>query len=1644
MTSTPNLVLSHTSISYEKAASLLKRQIEINYQKKDGLGSLVSTVEEIYQNCQRRLEEYLNCRFVIKGSAVASLFSDEPYNDIDIHTAVDLTIYPHHERVSKGYRIKWALIHGIVDSILKSSQKAAGDSCNISADNLLFEEENIIFSTKSSRPFNVHTLRIGKPMLEFTCVAFVREQEMQLRSFDFNSGALEMHVDCNSNITIFSHLPDIERTLGQITSRTLDTIEPEKIEKKAVERYLAKILLSGYSDPSQTLYPSLFHHPQYEKNSNAKESVEKIANHMKMRGLSNLATITALWLMKADTADLKALSKYCRDLSLSREQSTHTPQGTYIINLIEKRRKPELCWFLLLSAENIRIVSHRGERSIQLQLSTYPLFEQFNKQKTMFVIFPLIYLTQIKDYLDAAPFFVMSSYLNPLSHDAIAPAFRDELKTIFAKHLAKKEMFPILAAVFDRFELKTTKAFTRLYMHWSESCTETEMKQMPSHLIHRILETIEESDVNSKKRAQQILGLIFTAISEKDIYNYDKARNNQFISKILYKELKNYDLKEDMVLLLKYAKQLSHDFISDMQGRGEGLTDRDKTIMQMVYALYQRSVLTVKDITDTIHICLQKGRGDTGLKFFEEILTKEQTLDIESLYDVILSFARQSPEELIRLLRGKDLLFLSKRKGEIECFSQMLIQLLYEEKSISSTTFSDLVILCFSKGERNYICKEILCRQDVNSLHSTLPFLLSEWNISLSEVMPIHDMQLHQLRISWNHLKCSGIKEENIHDVEKILFAIMDSQEEDVSLEIAMELSKQHHKSFFQQTLRSACFSFFTLSNTVSLIENIIGSLDKEIDHDESKTFCIHALDVISSHLSLLDFFDDPVLSKFQSLHRSLFIQHIDHPIWNKFWNSSKLQNIDRNIDIWIDGKFLNRAFLNPHILNKIKPFIKCLDIHPTLVFDILSVLKKEPIEECQVDFLFDILSSLDEQIWKSTRPNEKVPPELSTFLMQIIFPYIQRPVQTQEEIERLNIIFNAMGLCSWFADSKCRDLIMKRLLNLLVLSKQSALFFAMSGKPDLIFMHCLEGALEERKWEEISTLKEVYAEFFSTEGRRTSLNRKQICLITENKDRFIKRCKLWQTILSKQERNVGADKAAIELFVVYLNDMINSISDEISLDTSVDSKEKLQSFSQEKSILLNELKSECIVQYFDLFDTLIKKKKVDCTNILPMTVNLHSVLNEKQRAEFTEKFLSLACEILKSIGKQSGIARPWTDLSTLLNYCIIHISIANADKIKKQEEISICHLLDNAIPVITKLFPLLSLDHTFVHLISFLEGTLSKDMANEHIFSWGESIIARRDSVCFEELSLFGIYIFRLDKNISDSVSLGINKDMFLDKLFIDESSFQNTKILDLFVELFDIGFSRFHQNIGKIWTKETYSRVDIFALFNVYCLAIQNGIISKKHKPEFNRLQLAMINMLEPAVFSPKNRLSILLVRTMLNFILISDQHGQITLRSSSKDQLKRFVKIYARCIDLIATDHAEFSEYNFNLFVLKGVFDFHRDVIRRTLDKEEFQRLIYNLEVIASPEERYFTPIQSDSSDEISSTEELKQADQRGAEVETSSVDPETDSLISQFLLGEAAIAAEKVCLYDFYLQRFINETDEEDLVSPFLNALSNDSI
>ena len=336
MTSTLHLALSHTSISYGKASSLLNRQIEITYQKKDGLGSLVSTVEEIYQNCQRRLEEYQNCRCVIKGSSVANLFSDEPYNDIDVHAVVDLTIYPHHERVSKGYRIKWALIHGIVDSILKSSQKTVGDSCNISADNLLFEEENIIFSTKSSRPFNVHTLRIGKPMLEFTCVAFVREQEMPLRSFDFNSGALEMHIDRDSKITIYSHLPDIDKTLGQITSRILDTIEPEKIEKKAVERYLAKILLSGYSDPSHTLYPSLFHHPINETNVDIKESVEKIIHHMKMKGLSDFATITALWLMKADTEDLKAVSKYCRDV-ICKDPSIHTIEGNYVKNLIETR-----------------------------------------------------------------------------------------------------------------------------------------------------------------------------------------------------------------------------------------------------------------------------------------------------------------------------------------------------------------------------------------------------------------------------------------------------------------------------------------------------------------------------------------------------------------------------------------------------------------------------------------------------------------------------------------------------------------------------------------------------------------------------------------------------------------------------------------------------------------------------------------------------------------------------------------------------------------------------------------------------------------------------------------------------------------------------------------------------------------------------------------------------------------------------------------------------------------------------------------------------------------------------------------------------------------------------------------------------------
>jgi hypothetical protein len=301
----------------------------------------------------------------------------------------------------------------------------------------------------------------------------------------------------------------------------------------------------------------------------------------------------------------------------------------------------------------------------------------------------------------------------------------------------------------------------------------------------------------------------------------------------------------------------------------------------------------------------------------------------------------------------------------------------------------------------------------------------------------------------------------------------------------------------------------------------------------------------------------------------------------------------------------------------------------------------------------------------------------------------------------------------------------------------------------------------------------------------------------------------------------------------------------------------------------------------------------------------------------------------------------------------------------------------------------------------------------------------------------LFSIYVLRLDKGICPAVAYGMNKERFADKHFIDKVFFEKTKTIDMFLSVFEIGFSKFINEMGEKWTPQTFTQVDIFALFNIYCLFLQNGIISKQNTSEFARLQNRIIHFLEFPLCKPRNTLTMLVARTMLNFILIYDQRGRVSLRYSSKDQLIKLIPIFSRCIQLISEDIEEFQDYNVNLLILASVFDMHKDMMKKTLSNEDFARLQKNILLFTSFKQSAFVPIKPDQS----LPEQATPADILPEEV----LDPVKDPLYP-FITGEIVLSIQDSDLseqpFNGYLEQiYSKEEPEEDYVTAYFEALDS---
>ena len=248
--------VSNLCLSGEKVSSLLQKQIQIQLKSSHGPKEISLSFFDIFKASTKSFcDVIMPARFVIKGSFVSHIFSNEEFKDIDVHIVVDLTHLPDKERIRLGYDFKWAILKGIADLIKMNLE---GDINLSKLDNISFEEKVVPLASKGLAPFKIHMLKIGNIPLEYTLVSVVQCVEKATRNYDFNCGALEMVIDSSSSVMIGSYLPEIDRVIEQISRKELLCDSPHEITKKAICRYLSKLTYSGYCDKDPMLLPSLF------------------------------------------------------------------------------------------------------------------------------------------------------------------------------------------------------------------------------------------------------------------------------------------------------------------------------------------------------------------------------------------------------------------------------------------------------------------------------------------------------------------------------------------------------------------------------------------------------------------------------------------------------------------------------------------------------------------------------------------------------------------------------------------------------------------------------------------------------------------------------------------------------------------------------------------------------------------------------------------------------------------------------------------------------------------------------------------------------------------------------------------------------------------------------------------------------------------------------------------------------------------------------------------------------------------------------------------------------------------------------------------------------------------------------------------
>ena len=1568
---------SVTFLDEEKSQPLLRTRIAIFYRAAEGERSIETTIGEVYRKTQKALfSEFGSPKLVIKGSSVASLFSGEPAEDVDMHYVADLTHLPERERIRRGYDLKWVVLRGIVQ-LIKEKMPATEKNTMIQTEDILFTEKPYMLSAKTAAPFNVHGISfVGSPV-ELTLFSITKTVEHSQRGFDFNSGALELYLDPEGRSVLGSYLPDMDHTLSEIKRRELTCHNPEEITRKGISRYMAKLVISGYYDKDLSLFKALLDseikkYKELEEVAIAKIVVETIATHFREKNISARSVYLFLWLMKGETSFIKLLSKQAKEFLLLEIESETSPKIRALSTLIDANKKAESSWFLLMQAKSVRRVIQRGESCLQIEVPIDAIFLNRHPVESVFISVPLEGLKMLTELSFPEGFHFLQNEGNLI--EVRGEDTKASMQELIRETLSKPLLLPAFLTAMQKLSLKREGDFFVRFLTWFEGVPEGIKETIPLFSLRNFIESIPDNSILRPSTAVSLIKLIKK--QKKDVFTQVPLR--KILASIIFQLLKGDKFESlddgDKEIIKSYGNKLALDFL---HSRHEPLTEIEgefKKIGGIVYILYQKGSADIMLSLGGAEGCLEIGAVHQTFKILNAIVTNEQELNQPVLLGFFLRLTRIHPLEFTKFAIENGLII----KRKMSSFNTVVDSLFYQLDGKSrSKELVDLFVQLLDKigcEELKTIYKTEAFQNAIldNKTYEALFNKMKEsWGLSSLDFFTMDRIDATSLFFLYAQSDFRKRFEEEPLFAKEIGLKASSIGLNDLAIRAAFQLASQNPKDSLELMIEylngkelSTPDCFQSLKILGKILEYTPSFIDKELFRSlMEQRLGVLALFISSASFNPSEVIDEESLECIRYFHSLTVLHTLEHPCWKFFWRYIRKNQFP--VEDWIDCNQIGGKLSQINPQGNIIPFLQTFTLNASFLIEFVRGMKGvAPLEIENYKPLLFFAFKLGRNSFLVNLPKiDEKTQDSAKFLYEFLDSFYTTTEVSVEDLIGVDIAMVCLKFSSLFGDAFIRRKTMATIQSLLIdtgpVLKE---YIKHSVHPKAIFFSCMDRALEEKNLKELQGLSKIYTIWRSDDilGSRVIFGQSEIVSA---------RCEALQRYLADLFRDpfvneqMTAESAEFHLlrfYTTYLDELIIAQTVYETVDTV---RTEFELAGQD--FLVNH---EAIFKHFsDLLDFFTRKKLLAPLQVtISILAGIERLIDGERIVPISKKHLFMVTELLASALKKPILP----EMRASLFFLFGSISVLQLQGEKRGKGLFNSPQLIPFLKLARKVLPEInnSRDKYLVYSdqIPILEGILTKEESELYLSDWESSIIARKETVTFEELNLFSLFICRLDPRLYHQTDMKIIFPRFKNKLFVNQKHFNAYPNIRNCIEIIDIALSRYSHKLLDL--SIVPGEFTVFSLLPFYHDFLLQGIIDQRNIADKENLQVSLILTVAKCLRLPKiTNLSNPAMKCLLNSLIGKKSLGVFELAKFSKAKLPLATQLeifYLLIQQLPRFPHADFRTGNAYFMVLKYTYEKGIAYKNKAFSKEQIAEIE---RILSAPPE--ITPVIEELVEEVS---------------------------------------------------------------------------